>query len=771
VKRENLKLLLGAILALLFLAGCSPLDLLEPTATPTTAVRDTLTPSATVTLTPTPTVPTATTLPTDTPEPAAPTATPTSPPPTATATSTPQPPTPTPKPTHTPVPPTPTFTATPVPVVINDWKGEYFANTSLSGSPTVVRNDRVIDFTLPAGAAPATNLPSENWSARWTRSWKFKEGDYRFRVIVDDGARLWVGGDLIIDAWADGPAREFTANLFLKGQVPIQLDYYNHLGDARVQLSWEEVTDFPDWKGSYYANHDLSGLPLFQRNDQAINFDWGNGSPRADMPADDFSVRWTRQLNITQAGTYRFHAASDDGVRLWVDGQPVLDAWRDGHAVHEADAILMTGQHDLRVDYYEHLGQALIQVTWTYVAPTTLPTPPRVVPSATPAPPTSTPIPPTQTPAVVEPAISLDPKEGRLGKSFQVTGQHWPPNVAVDLYLLRPVSQPEVPSPTAQATTDSAGAFVLQLEVPTGDGWEGLPSAIVKAQDASGQYAARARYRLLPELKTIAFEPIQAAGSRSALPGPTYLAIDSQEAWSGLFGPEPPPAEPPIDWEREILLGAFMGPQAAGVQVEVSSIVERDGTVSVWLATSTAERRSEPGGETNVPNVLVRVARRDLRTASGKPVGELTFAFLNDKGQLLAQGPIGAVELATPVSAMQERTLGAPAPAEKAPAEPQVVAPLADEVSPGAAAPAVESTAEEPAPAVEVIPEVVVPTVGPTPQPTPTASSTTRLPNWTRLAIWAVIVLGFGTTVVVAVILYLRGRRHRTSSGEDRREE
>ncbi len=373
-----------------------PVDTSTPTATPTLPAAATPTPMPDLTATASAT-PTLIPSPTHTPAP--------------TSTATPIPSTPTP--TFTRVPPTATPTSTPR-VTITDWRGEYFADRSLQGPPRVVRSDRVVDFDLPQGTTAASNMPSENWSARWSRTWRFEEGSYRFRLLVDDGARLWVAGRLLIDAWGDGPAREFTGDLYLKGEVPIQLDYYNHLGKARVRLSWERVTQFGDWIGSYYAVRDLSGLPVFQRDDPEINFNWGAGSPRSDIPADNFSVRWTRRLKFNQPGRYRFRADSDDGVRMWVDGRLVIDGWRDGYSTHERVVNLTAGSHDLRVDYYERRGGALIQVAWEFVpatktpthTPTNTPTPtPSHTPTATPtatatATPTNTPTAtPTDTPA------------------------------------------------------------------------------------------------------------------------------------------------------------------------------------------------------------------------------------------------------------------------------------------------------------------------------------------------------------------------------------
>jgi hypothetical protein len=263
-------------------------------------------------------------------------------------------------------------------VTIIDWRGDYFANISLQGPPKLTRNDRVVDFSFPPGVAPAPGMPSENWSARWSRSWNFAEGNYRFHLVVDDGARLWVAGRLLIDAWVDGSAREYTGDLYLKGNIPIQLDYYNHLAEARVRLNWEQISQFSNWKGSYFANPDLSGLPVFQRDDPVIDFNWGTGSPRADIPVDNFSVRWERSLNFGQAGPYRFRATSDDGVRLWLDDRPIIDEWHTATGVRYTGDVydMGAGQHTIRIEYYEDTGAAQVRVGWQQIiiTPTNTPT-------------------------------------------------------------------------------------------------------------------------------------------------------------------------------------------------------------------------------------------------------------------------------------------------------------------------------------------------------------------------------------------------------------
>lgn len=261
------------------------------------------------------------------------------------------------------------------PVSYPDWKGEYFNNTGLSGSPVLVRNDAQIKFDWGSGA-PASSLPTDRFSARWTRSASFDAATYRFHVRMDDGVRLWVDGNLLIDDWREASTREIVKDYALgSGVHSLRVEYFEATGEARIEVWWEKLSppvSFPDWKGEYFDNTGLSGNPVLVRNDRSIDFNWGSGAPASNLPADRFSARWTRSASF-DGGTYRFHLTVDDGVRLWVDGQLVADDWREG-SVREItrDVSLAAGSHSLRVEFLELTGQARIHVWWEKVqAPTT----------------------------------------------------------------------------------------------------------------------------------------------------------------------------------------------------------------------------------------------------------------------------------------------------------------------------------------------------------------------------------------------------------------
>jgi len=107
----------------------------------------------------------------------------------------------------------------------------------------------------------------------------------------------------------------------------------------------------------------FSGAPVFARDDASLHFDWGIGSPDPRIPADYFSAKWDSTQWIPAAGNYTILVSSDDGVRVWIDGAIVVDAWYD-HAptLFSATRFLTAGAHAVHVEFYERTGGAMIGV-------------------------------------------------------------------------------------------------------------------------------------------------------------------------------------------------------------------------------------------------------------------------------------------------------------------------------------------------------------------------------------------------------------------------
>jgi hypothetical protein len=77
---------------------------------------------------------------------------------------------------------------------------------------------------------------------RWTRDFNFPAGTYRLDLFTDDGARLWVNNQLVIDQWRSQSDGRFNATVTLSGNTPIRLEYFENTGRAAVALSWAALS-------------------------------------------------------------------------------------------------------------------------------------------------------------------------------------------------------------------------------------------------------------------------------------------------------------------------------------------------------------------------------------------------------------------------------------------------------------------------------------------------------------------------------------------------
>lgn len=252
---------------------------------------------------------------------------------------------------------------------------EYFSNQTLTGAPSRVRQDNSINFDWGNGS-PDISIPADKFSARWTKTEAFEAGNYEFTISGDDGVRVFVDNELIINGWKDQGTTTYTDNkVLIAGDHTIRVEYYENGGGAAVKFDYKKLSNTPPpssgYAAEYFANRTLSDAPTLTRTDAAINFEWNGGSPASVIPADDFSARWTKTENFA-AGTYEFTTTSDDGVRLYIDGELLIDKWIDqGSTTYKATKALASGNHTIVVEYYEKGGGAVMKFNYaqTNVAP------------------------------------------------------------------------------------------------------------------------------------------------------------------------------------------------------------------------------------------------------------------------------------------------------------------------------------------------------------------------------------------------------------------
>jgi hypothetical protein len=147
---------------------------------------------------------------------------------------------------------------------------------------------------------------------------------------------------------------------------------------GRCSVNCPKPTDFDKAKwntgleGQYYFSTTPSPESDFRsayswRTDGVIDFNWGTGSPIAGWTADNFSVRWVGWVLAPSAGQYVFQTESDDGIRVWLNGQMIVDNWTDHGPTlnNSASVTLLSGSANaIKIEYYEKGGGSIVRLRW-----------------------------------------------------------------------------------------------------------------------------------------------------------------------------------------------------------------------------------------------------------------------------------------------------------------------------------------------------------------------------------------------------------------------
>lgn len=264
------------------------------------------------------------------------------------------------------------------------WNGQYYGNPFLIDPAQVTRQDAAIWFDW-GNNAPAQGIGSDGFSVRWASDPFFPAGTYRFWALADDAIRVNVGYafNAQIDTFSQGRVGQIvSADITLtEGVHHIQVDYREQSGSAYAYVTWANLASNPSgpgfpvpsqsfsnvnngqWTAQYYANAALSGSPSLIQSEASPSHTWGAGAPAANLPADNFSVRWT-SVQTLDAAAYQLSVRADDGVRVIVDGVVVINEWHSASNVTYSVALsLSAGQHSFLIEYYEGGGDAFLDYT------------------------------------------------------------------------------------------------------------------------------------------------------------------------------------------------------------------------------------------------------------------------------------------------------------------------------------------------------------------------------------------------------------------------
>jgi beta-glucosidase len=116
----------------------------------------------------------------------------------------------------------------------------------------------------------------------------------------------------------------------------------------------------------YFDNQSLEGKPAFTRTDKTVDFNWNSEGPRKGFRVDHFSTRWTGFLKVPKSGSYALDFLSDDGVRMYLDDQLVINNWTDhGTTLDTYKVTLDAGKkYKIKIEYYQNGGGAVAKFLW-----------------------------------------------------------------------------------------------------------------------------------------------------------------------------------------------------------------------------------------------------------------------------------------------------------------------------------------------------------------------------------------------------------------------
>lgn len=124
-------------------------------------------------------------------------------------------------------------------------------------------------------------------------------------------------------------------------------------------------TNYYIWSGDKPPDDLLTMKPIHEAVTPWINNVWWD-KPIDKLPSELYAIAWIGFLKITNPGKYRFYVTTDDGSRLWINNELIIDAWRDQPPTTyiSREVYLYTGFHKLKYYFYNRYGFAEAVLGW-----------------------------------------------------------------------------------------------------------------------------------------------------------------------------------------------------------------------------------------------------------------------------------------------------------------------------------------------------------------------------------------------------------------------
>lgn len=207
-----------------------------------------------------------------------------------------------------------------------------------------------------APAAPTLTPASGNYSGPVTVSASAPGSVIHYTV---DGTRPTLSsptytGPVTLSASAAFEARAFVGSV---GSTVAEGDYLiNAIGTGNGL-----------WGAYFNGIQDPAGQPTATELDPVINFNWNGSSPIAGVSGTIWAGEWTGQVQAETTGTYTFYTNSDDGVRVYINGQLVIDDYTYHAPVIDSGQIVLQGgqKYNIDIKYFQGQGGSLLQLFWS----------------------------------------------------------------------------------------------------------------------------------------------------------------------------------------------------------------------------------------------------------------------------------------------------------------------------------------------------------------------------------------------------------------------
>jgi hypothetical protein len=282
----------------------------------------------------------------------------------------------------------------------NRWLVEYFDNPELKGAPLETRSVEIdwlifsttvtvplaeevadVDFSwgsrspvtirLPPWFSETDVLPVDNFSVRFSRVMRLREGWYRFHLRGDDGVRLHVDDRLVINGWKEQPSTPYVAEHYVTGgDHVLRVEYFEAHGAADVHFTVEPI----NWHYELFRDPGLTGAPAATFDDTLTRLEWRHAPPVTGLSIfthGRFGLRGTATFSF-RAGNHRFHNFSTGHARVYLDGSLIADLPNSGD--HQ-EVSVSAGAHEVRVEFAHTTNvpptgshtyyRALCHVTWS----------------------------------------------------------------------------------------------------------------------------------------------------------------------------------------------------------------------------------------------------------------------------------------------------------------------------------------------------------------------------------------------------------------------